>query len=132
MAKDYYKETGHVLNLNEFADVSPEEYERLHGAAAETSVDDTPVGQAEDQVEDTQSVRDPLGNSSTEDEDNEEADQGGFSDKVRSEYAEFCKEHDKVFDEGRLPIYAENLRLAEQHFENTGERLKLNEVRRFE
>ena len=89
-------------------------------------MEDTDSSKAEDQI-DTTRVWDPLGNLNTED--NNEVDQDVISENIRSAYAEFCTEHGKVFDESRLPIYAENLSLAEKHFENTGERLKLNEVR---
>ncbi|KAG7352186.1 cathepsin propeptide inhibitor domain I29 [Nitzschia inconspicua] len=128
----YRRETGKVVKLNKYADLSPDEYreavagESTRGAGGVPSYPGT-TGTTESASTAPTMRNNPM--SSYLENLNNPTQQISLKveDRIRKIYLDWCQYYGKVPDEGRLEIFAANLVVLEKHHLETGEELTLNE-----
>lgn len=105
-AEAYWQKTGTAIQLNEYADLTLEEYNKLTGdlsldSAAEAYVVETPSRSHQTKKE--------------------------VQDSVRSVYVEWSNFYGRPVAEERYKVFIKNFREAEDYWKETGMALKLNE-----
>ena len=110
VVEDYYRQTGRKAELNQFADLSPEEYQAMAAGGA---------------------VNETLDNISTERQTPPSTLHQYFDEpeveRIRKEYQQWCGFNGKQYDESRLEIFARNLLAIESFRAETGQNAFLNE-----
>ena len=104
------------FTLNEYGDLSPEEFNNLHhGPDYLTAQSEQGYPNPNNGYVDPQTPGPRVENSLDE------------LDRIRQKYAEWCFMYQKNFDESRLDIFAANLKVVETYCEETGNKAELNE-----
>lgn len=104
----YFKATGKVGRLNEYADLTKEEFRALQSDGAPAIASPQPDSLAASQREEVK------------ESDPETA-------RLRQVYADWLTYYGKTFDESRFPIFTTNYLRAEQYYMETGDPVGLNE-----
>ena len=104
------------LSLNEYGDLSPDEFNNLHNGQ------DTPQQLSEPSYPESNNGYEysPTVGSSV--------DHGAYDqDRIRQIYKEWCYANKKLYDESRLSIFTTNLQVVENYHKETGKNAELNE-----
>ncbi len=102
------------LTLNEFGDLSSDEYSNLqNGQSSNIGYQNPNNGYQNPQS--NNGYKDPQSNNASE------------QDRIRRIYQEWCVINQKVYDEARLPIFTINLQVVENFYKETGKKAELNE-----
>jgi hypothetical protein len=100
------------LSLNEYGDLSPGEFNNRHnGRTAPSPPLESPVHDYANSQTAGQNI-----NNSADDQ-----------DRVRQIYKEWCVANEKLYDESRLEVFTNNLRVVEKYYRETGKKAELNE-----
>ena len=108
------KEPPKWITLNEYGDLSLDEYKAIQGALDEVKGDTLPASMNQGQE---------IADKQNDDEDVSE----GRWDPIRRIYSDWCKQYGKEQDESRYPNFSTNFLALAQHCSNSGTEVDLNE-----
>mmetsp|Transcript_56827 Transcript_56827/g.64406 ORF Transcript_56827/g.64406 Transcript_56827/m.64406 type:complete len:1252 (+) Transcript_56827:72-3827(+) len=132
VVENYYKETGEKIELNQNADLSPEEYESTVTTREEyLNVDQSTIQQYSSYLENlSTNVQIPsLSPSMTYQYQHQyqyQYQDEAELEKIRQMYIQWCITNEKEYIESRLVVFANNVLAVENYREETGKNVKLS------
>ena len=103
------------LTLNEFGDLSPDEYSNQQNGHSANNGYRNPQNNG---------FQDPQSNNGYQNPQSTNVDE---QNRIRRIYQEWCVVNQKVYDEARLPTFTTNLQVVENFYKETGNKAELNE-----
>ena len=110
------------ITLNEYGDLSLDEYKVVQGALGEAKVETLPA-----LMNQGQKMVDKQNDDEDESEGKWRDESEGRWDPIRRIYSDWCKEYGKGPDESRYPTFSTNFLALAQYCSNTGTEIDLNE-----
>jgi hypothetical protein len=118
VVENYSQKTGQKAELNQYADLSPEEYKDAMMARQKEEGDANPMAPSPVQSTSQQAHSPYVGRPERDDTELE---------RIRNAYRTWCHEHGRQYQESRLEIFATNLKAVENYRKESGKYVKLNQ-----